>query len=79
MADRVGYDPDGTTIQKVGGLIGLYGKAPIAQQTAPTLVTSVNPTTSGSALVASVHSIAVYAASTVNLVVRALSNIGVYL
>jgi hypothetical protein len=58
--------------------ISLYGKTPIIQQTAPTLVTSVNPTTSGSALVASIHSIAVYAASTVNVVVQDLIDLGVY-
>jgi hypothetical protein len=79
MAEVVGYDPDGTIIQKDDGKIGLYGKTPIVQQTAPTIVASIDPTTSGSALVASVHSIAVYAASQVNRVILHLSNLGVYL
>jgi hypothetical protein len=58
--------------------LGLYGKTPIVQQTAPTIVLAIDPTVSTSALVASIHSIAVYSASTVNRVVLALSNIGVY-
>lgn len=71
--------PSGTSLgTNASDLISLYNKTPIAQQTAPTLVVSVDPTTSGSALVASVHSIAVYAASTVNLVVNHLSLLGVY-
>jgi hypothetical protein len=79
MAEVVGYDPDGTIIQKDDGKIALYGKTPIVQQTAPTIVASIDPTTSGSALVASIHSIAVYAASNVNRVILHLSNLGVYL
>lgn len=79
MTQYVGADPDGfsigqTSVQKVS----LYGKTPIVQQTAPTIVLSVDPTTSTSALVASIHSITVYSASTVNRVVLALSNLGVY-
>lgn len=79
MAEVVGYDPDGTIIQKDDGKIGLYGKTPIVQQTAPTIVASIDPTTSGSALVASIHSLSVYAASQANRIINALSNIGVYL
>ena len=58
--------------------VALYGKTPIVQQTAPTIVLAVDPSVSSSALVASIHSIAVYSASTVNRVVLALSNLGVY-
>lgn len=58
--------------------ISLYGKTPIVQQTAPTIVLSVDPSVSGSALVASIHSLAVYSASQVNRVILALSNLGVY-
>lgn len=59
-------------------LVSLYNKTPIAQQTAPTIVLAVDPTTSGSALVASIHSIAVYSASNVNRVILHLCNLGVY-
>ncbi len=52
-------------------LASCYGKAPIAQQT--------DPSVSGSALVASIHSIAVYAASLGNRIVLAMSNFGIYL
>lgn len=71
--------PDGVSLgQSATDKVSLYGKTTIVQQTAPTIVLSVDPTTSGSAFVASIHSIAVYAASTVNRVVLALSNLGVY-
>jgi len=70
---------DGTSLgQSATSKISLYGKTPIVQQTAPTVVLSVDPTTSGSAIVASIHSIAVYAASNVNRVILHLSNLGVY-
>jgi hypothetical protein len=70
---------DGASLgQNSVSLVSLYGKTPIVQQTAPTIVLSVDPTVSTSALVASLQSIAVYSASTVNRVVLALSNIGVY-
>jgi hypothetical protein len=79
MTQYVGADPDGFSLGQTSvSKVSLYGKTPIVQQTAPTIVLSVDPTTSGSALVASIHSIAVYSASTVNRVVLALSNLGVY-
>ena len=56
--------------------IGVLGTTPIAQKSVNSIVLSVDPTTSGSALVASVHSIAVYAASQVNKVVQALQSYG---
>lgn len=56
--------------------IGFLGTTPIAQKSVNSIVTSVDPTTSSSALVASVHSIAVYAASQVNVVVKALQSYG---
>ena len=71
--------PSGVSLGQSGSdKVSLYGKTPIAQQTAPTIVASIDPTTSGSALVASVHSIAVYAASRVNQVILHLSMLGVY-
>jgi len=68
----------GTQLGRTADVIALYGKTPIAQQTAPTIVLAVDPTTSGSALVASVHSLAIYAASLGNKIVLALSTLGVY-
>ncbi len=59
--------------------VAVYGKTPIVQQTAPTIVLAIDPTVSTSALVASIHSIAVYSASQVNRVILALSNFGIYL
>lgn len=56
--------------------LGFLGTTPIAQKSVNSIVTSVDPTTSSSALVASVHSIAVYAASQVNKVVQALQSYG---
>ncbi len=71
--------PDGTTLgQSATEKISLYGKTPIVQQTAPTLVVSVNPTVSGCAFLASVQSLAVYAASLGNLIVQDMIDIGIY-
>ena len=76
----IGFAPDGI---QLGGaatsLVSCYGKTPVAQQTAPTIVLSVDPTVSTSALVASIQSIAVYSASLANKIVLALSNFGIYL
>lgn len=72
-------NPDGTSFgQNSLSEISLYGKTPVAQQTAPTVVASIDPTVSSSALVASLQSIAVYAASQVNRIILHLSNLGVY-
>lgn len=76
MTARIGYDPDGDTLGRSGGKVAFLGGTPISQISVNAVVTSVNPTTSGSALVASVHSIAVYAASQVNKVVAALQSYG---
>jgi hypothetical protein len=73
------FEKDGEYWGTSTSLLALYGKTPIAQQAAPVIVASVDPTTSGSALVASIHSIAVYSASQVNRVILALSNFGIYL
>lgn len=73
---QIGFDPDGDKYQKSGGKIGFLGATPLTQLSVNTVVVSVNPTTSTSALVASVHSIAVYAASQVNKVVAALQSYG---
>jgi hypothetical protein len=70
--------PDGVCLAQSGEKASCYGKTPIVQQTAPTVVASIDPTTSGSALVASIHSIAVYAASQTNRIILALSNFGIY-
>lgn len=73
---KIGFEPDGVYVGKSGGNIAFLGNTPVAQKSVATLVESVNPTTSTSALVASVHSIAVYAASQVNTVIRALQSYG---
>lgn len=73
------FEKDGEYWGTSASLLSVYGKTPIAQQAAPTVVASIDPTTSGSALVASIHSIAVYSASQVNRVILALSNFGIYL
>lgn len=79
MTQYVGFDPDGYSLGQTSvSKASCYGKTPIVQQTAPTIVLAVDPTVSGSAFVASIHSIAVYSASTVNRVVLALSNFGIY-
>ena len=77
--EKIGFEPDGLYLGKSStSLVSTYGKTPIAAQTAPTIVLSVDPSVSGSAFVASIQSIAVYSASTVNKVVLALSNFGIY-
>lgn len=72
-------NPDGVSLgQNSVSLASLYGKTPIVQQTAPTIVLAVDPSVSSSAFVASIHSMAIYAASLGNRIVLALSNLGVY-
>lgn len=69
--------PDGTVFGQSGEKIAFLGGTPIAQKAVNTIVTSVDPTVSSSALVASVHSIAVYAASQVNKLVQAMQSYGI--
>lgn len=76
MSQKIGFDPDGVVVGASNGAIAVLGNTPVAQKTVNTIVTAVDPTTSGSALVASVHSIAVYAASQVNKVIVALQSYG---
>jgi len=57
-------------------LIGFLGATNIAQQTAGTAAPEVDPTTSGSALVASIHSIAIGAASLANVNAQILASFG---
>ena len=69
--------PSGT---RIGGtsseLIAFLGATPIAQQTAGTAAPEIDPTTSGSALVASIHSIAIGAASLANVNAAILASFG---
>jgi hypothetical protein len=73
---KIGFEPDGVYIGKSGSNIAFLGNTPVAQKSVNSIVAAVDPTTSSSALVASVHSIAVYAASQVNKVVQALQSYG---
>lgn len=66
--------PDGTVFGQSGEKIAFLGGTPIAQKTVNTIVTSVDPTVSGCAFLASVQSIAVYAASQVNKLTQALQS-----
>ncbi len=43
MSQKLGFDPDGLVIGTSSTPISLYGKTPIAQQTAPTAVTTTVP------------------------------------
>lgn len=58
--------------------ISFLGKAPVSIVATPTVVLSVDPTVSTSTLVASIQSLAVYAASQVNLVILAMSKYGLF-
>lgn len=73
------FEKDGEYWGKSDSLLAVYGKTPVAQQAAPTIVLAVDPSVSSSAIVASIHSIAVYSASLGNRIVLALSNFGIYL
>jgi hypothetical protein len=57
-------------------LIGFLGATPITQQTAGTAAPEIDPTVSGSALVASIHSIAIGAASLANVNAQVLASFG---
>ena len=57
-------------------LISFLGATPITQQTAGTAAPEVDPTVSGSALVASIHSIAIGAASLANVNAQILASFG---
>lgn len=71
--------PDGVSMgQSATDKVSVYNKTPIAQQTAPTIVASIDPAVSGSAFVASIQSLAVYSASLGNQIVLALSKFGIY-
>ena len=57
--------------------IGFFGTTPVAQQSvAATAAPAIDPTVSGSALVASIHSIAIGAASVANANRTLLTNLG---
>lgn len=71
------YSADGQRFgQSTADKVGFLGATPITQKAVNTIVTSVDPSTSGCAFLASVHSIAVYAASQVNKLVTALQSYG---
>jgi len=69
--------PSGTRLGTAStDLISFLGATPITQQTAGTAAPEIDPTTSGSALVASIHSIAIGAASLANVNAQILSSFG---
>ena len=72
------FEPDGEKWGTSASLLSVYGKTPIAQQTAPTAAPAVDPTVSGCALLASVQSIAIGAASLGNAIRQDLIDFGVY-
>ena len=79
IQDLADQGADGTRLGTTSsGKISFLGKSPVAIQTTPTIVLSVDPTTSTSALVASIQSMATYACSQVNLVIKHLSTYGLY-
>jgi len=69
--------PSGTRMGTAStDLISFLGGTPITQQTAGTAAPEIDPTTSGSALVASIHSIAIGAASLANVNAQILASFG---
>lgn len=68
--------PDGTIFGQSGEKIAFLGGTPIAQKSVNATVTSVDPTVSGCAFLASVQSIAVYAASQINVMKAAMQSYG---
>jgi len=69
--------PSGTVLGDTSSeLIAFLGATPIAQQTAGTAAPEIDPTVSGSALVASIHSIAIGAASLANVNAAVLASFG---
>ena len=67
---------DGTIVNHSGESIGFFGTTPVAVQTLGSAAVAIDPTASGSALVASIHSIAISAASLANANRTVLSNLG---
>ena len=57
-------------------LIGFLGATPIAQKSPGTAAPAIDPSVSGSALVASIHSIAIGAASLANVNAAVLASFG---
>jgi len=69
--------PDGSRMGKAStDLISFLGATPITQKTTGTAAPAIDPTTSGSALVASIHSIAIGAASLANVNKAVLTSFG---
>ena len=70
-------DSDGYIIgQSATEKLGFFGATPVVQQTLGSAAPAIDPTVSGSALVASIHSIAIGAASLANANRTILSNLG---
>ena len=69
-------NPDGALMGRSDDLIAFLGNTAIAQQTAGTAAPEIDPTTSGSTLVASIHSIAIGAASLANVNAQVLASFG---
>ena len=69
-------DSEGTSFGQSGEKISFFGATPVVKQTLGSAAPAIDPTTSGSAIVASIHSIAIGAASLANANRTVLSNLG---
>jgi hypothetical protein len=75
-ASQIGFEPDGDYVGKSGGKVGFFGVAPVVQRTLNANAAPTQPAASGSTFVASIQSIAVYAATEVDLIKTALRQLG---
>jgi hypothetical protein len=73
---QIGFEPDGTYLGKSGGKVGFFGVTPVVQRTLNANAAPTQPAASGSTFVASIQSIAVYAATEVDLIKTALRQLG---
>ena len=67
---------DGAIVNQTAEPLGFYGKTPIAQRASYAAVTHIEPAASTSTLVASIQSIAIYAASQANSIRASLVALG---
>lgn len=68
--------PDGAVIGRSDDKLGFFGATTVVKQTLGSAAPAIDPTVSGSAIVASIHSIAIGAASLANANRTVLSNLG---
>ena len=74
--EYVGTSVDGVAIGTTTGKIGFFAKAPVVKQTLGAAAIAIDPEVSTSTLVASLHSIAISAASLANANRLVLANLG---